>query len=253
MWDLEINRQPRAALVHLGCAKNLVDSETVVPQLLRAGYRITTDASEAELVVVNTCGFLESAVEEAIQTILELAAYKQTGACRCLMVMGCMVQRYGKKLLTLLPEVDVFAGTSHYHAVRELLQAHQTGANRRLWIAPPRHLQTGSHPRLRSTPAYSTYLKIAEGCSNRCTFCMIPKLRGPYRSRSVADVLGEASAMGADGVREINVIAQDVTAFGSDRGEPRALIELLEGLEDVAGLDWIRLLYAYPEELTRGC
>jgi ribosomal protein S12 methylthiotransferase len=251
MWDSKKNMQPRAALVHLGCAKNLVDSETVVPQLIQSGYQITTHAAEAELVVVNTCGFLESAVEEAIQTILELAAYKQTGACRYLMVMGCMVQRYGKKLLTLLPEVDVFTGTSHYHAVRQLLQALEAGGNRRLWIAPPRHLQTGSHPRLRSTPAYSAYLKIAEGCSNRCTFCMIPKLRGPYRSRSVADVLDEASAMAAEGVREINVIAQDVTAFGSDRGEPRALIELLEGLENVAGLDWIRLLYAYPGRIDQ--
>jgi ribosomal protein S12 methylthiotransferase len=238
--------KPRAALMHLGCAKNLVDSETVVPQLLQAGYEITTDATKADLVVVNTCGFLESAVEEAIQTILEIAELKQTGACRCLMVIGCMVQRYGKKLLPLLPEVDVFAGTSHYQAIAEILLASQSGRNQRIWISAPRHLQTSCHPRLRSTPAHTAYLKIAEGCSNRCTFCLIPKLRGPYRSRSVADVLREASFMVGQGVREINVIAQDITAFGTDRGEPQALIALLEALENITELEWVRLLYAYP-------
>ncbi len=242
--------QPYAALIHLGCAKNLVDSETIIPQLMKAGYQINPDVAQAELVVINTCGFLESAVEEAIQTILESAEYKHTGACRTLLVIGCMVQRYGKKLVQLLPEVDLFAGTSHYHAVAEILRAHQADGRRRLWLSLPRHLQTSGHPRLRSTPQHTAYLKIAEGCSNHCAFCLIPKLRGPYRSRSVADILIEASAMAAEGVREINVIAQDITAFGADRGANQGLEGLLEALEDLPGIQWIRLLYAYPGRIT---
>ncbi len=244
--------KPRAVLIHLGCAKNLVDSETVVPQLLAAGYEIGAGAAEAELIVVNTCGFLESAVEEAIQTILDVAEHKHNGSCQTLLVIGCMVQRYGRKLLPLLPEVDLFAGTSHYHMVTEILRAHQTGHLQRLWIGPPRHLQTNDHSRLRSTPPHTAYLKIAEGCSNHCTFCFIPKLRGPYRSRSLADMTQEAARMAAEGVREINVIAQDITAFASERGETAGLERLLEALECIPGIHWIRLLYAYPGRISAG-
>ena len=240
----------QAVLIHLGCAKNLVDSETILPQLLAAGLEIGSSAAKAHLIVVNTCGFLESAVEEAIQTILDVARYKHDGPCDTLMVIGCMVQRYGRKLLPLLPEVDLFAGTSHYHMLVEILRAHRAGHPRRLWIGPPRHLQTDNHPRMRSTPTHTAYLKIAEGCSNRCTFCFIPKLRGPYRSRSVSDVANEATRMAAEGVCEINVIAQDITAFGTDRGETAELERLLEALEAIPGIDWIRLLYAYPGRIT---
>lgn len=240
----------KAVLIHLGCAKNLVDSETIIPQLLTAGYEIADNTAMAELIVVNTCGFLESAVEEAIQTILEVAQYKHTGACQTLLVIGCMVQRYGRKLLSLLPEVNLFAGTSHYHRVREILREHQSGNQQRLWIARPEHLQTSDHPRQRSTPSHTAYLKIAEGCSNHCTFCFIPKLRGPYRSRSMADVVQEAKRMAAEGVREVNVIAQDITGFATDRGEIAGLERLLEALESIQGLDWIRLLYAYPGRIS---
>lgn len=239
-----------AALVSLGCAKNLVDSETLVPQLTALGYTMTADPSQASLIVVNTCGFIESAVTEAIETILDLARLKISGTCRMLVVSGCMVQRYGKKLLSLLPEVDALVGTSHTHRIGEIVQAKLQGDDTRLWIDTPRQLMTGHTPRVRSTPGHTAYLKIADGCSNHCTFCLIPKLRGTYRSREVQDVFLEASQMAAQGVKEINLIAQDITAFGLERGTPQALEALIERLDGVAGLEWIRLLYAYPERIT---
>lgn len=239
-----------ATLVSLGCAKNLVDSETMVPQLRGLGYTMTSHPEKAELILVNTCGFLESAVEEAIETILELALYKTTGSCKYLIVAGCMVQRYGKKLGESLPEVDFFLGTSHYHKLAEALQVYQEDPSNRLWIGPPRHLITAHTPRVRSAPLHSTYIKIAEGCNNRCTYCMIPHLRGSHRSRTVEDVLEEASRLVEEGVIEINLIAQDITAFGSDRDDPVALIRLLEALEQLQGLVWVRLLYAYPDRIT---
>lgn len=238
-----------AVLVSLGCAKNLVDSETMVPQILRAGYTMSDDASRASLIVVNTCGFLQSSVEEAIEQILDLAAYKKS-SCRFLVVTGCMVQRYGTKLLELLPEVDLFLGTSHYDKLYESLAALRQGEPQELRIGRPRHLPTSSTPRLRSTSPFSSYLKIAEGCSNCCTFCMIPKLRGPYRSRTVEDVLVEAQAMASEGVREINLIAQDTTAFGSDLNQPHALMKLIEHLDRIDSIRWIRLLYVYPDRVT---
>ncbi|MFP5214062.1 MAG: 30S ribosomal protein S12 methylthiotransferase RimO [Acidobacteriota bacterium] len=236
-----------ATLVSLGCAKNLVDSETMVPQILRLGYVMTDDPTAASLIVVNTCGFLESAVEEALETILSIAENKTLGACEDLVVTGCMVQRYGKKLPALLPEVDLFLGTSHYSTLEEALMARGRGATRKVYISPPRNLDSGA--RVLSTPFYSAYVKIAEGCGNRCTYCMIPHLRGPQRSRTVEDVLREVRGLAADGVKEINLIAQDTTAFGSDRNDPDALLRLLESLDAVSGLEWVRLLYVYPDRV----
>jgi ribosomal protein S12 methylthiotransferase len=238
-----------AAMISLGCAKNLVDSETMAPQLQQLGYSMTDNPEQASLILVNTCGFLESAVEEALQSILESAQFKRTGACECLVVTGCMVQRYGKKLIELLPEVDLFLGTSHYHKLASSLESLETGDSRKLRIARPRHLITGSTPRVRSSTPGSAFIKIAEGCSNSCAFCLIPHLRGPYRSRSVEDVMREASRLAQEGIREINLIAQDTTAFGSDLGKNQALIPLLESLDNLAGLEWIRLLYAYPDRI----
>jgi ribosomal protein S12 methylthiotransferase len=238
--------KPVAALVHLGCAKNLVDSETIVPQLLELGYVMSDDPAAASLVVVNTCGFLESAVEEAIDTVLRCTRYKSAGSCGCLVVAGCMVQRYGKKLLALLPEVDLLVGTSHYREVGSIVRGWRQGERRRLWIARPRDMQHSDTPRLRSMPRHSAYLKIADGCSNHCSFCLIPRLRGPLRSRSVADIVSEALCLAAEGVKEINLIAQDITAYGWDRGDRNGLPQLLEALENVPGLQWVRLLYAYP-------
>lgn len=241
--------KPLAAVVSLGCAKNLVDSEVMVSQITAMGYGMTSDPSEAVLILVNTCGFLESAVEEGIDTILDLARYKNDGCCRRLIVTGCMVQRYGKKLLTLLPEVDVFLGTEHCYDLDKILRPSLNELPQRLWISPPRFLFSSDLPRTRSTPFFTAYLKLAEGCSHRCSYCLIPHLRGPYRSRSLDDILREVRELAAEGVKEINLIAQDTTAFGSDLASPDALLQLLESLETIDGIAWIRLLYAYPHRL----
>ena len=239
-----------ASLISLGCAKNLVDSETMVKQLLDTGYGMTEEAAEADLIVVNTCGFLESAVQEAIETILEAAEHKTSGKCRMLVAAGCMVQRYGKKLLEEIPEVDIFLGTSHYHALKTALESRLAGNPRRLWIARPGQVAGAEAGRVISTGSYSAYLKIAEGCGNSCSFCIIPNLRGPLRSRQEADILAEALRLASEGIKEINLIAQDTTAFGLDRNDPEALPGLLEKLDETPGLEWIRLLYSYPDRIT---
>lgn len=238
-----------ASLISLGCAKNLVDSETMVKQLVDIGYTMTEAVHEAELILINTCGFLESAVQEAIHTILDASRFKEEGRCSRLLVAGCMVQRYGKKLLEELPEVDLFLGTSHYHRVQAALESSLSGNPRRLWIARP--LQSGPQPaRLRSTAPHTAYVKIAEGCGNSCAFCIIPHLRGPLRSRADRDILAEVGQLASEGVKEINLIAQDTTAYGLDRGDRNALPRLLEALGNLHGIEWIRILYAYPDRIT---
>ncbi len=245
----------KAAVVSLGCAKNLVDSEVLAAQIRRLGYGITDDALEAELIVVNTCGFLESAVQEAVDHILEMARYKEEGACAHLVAVGCMVQRYGRKLVALLPEVDLFLGTSHYDRFAEVFNEFLRKGSPRILLDRPGYFYHGRIQRLPSTPAHWAYVKIAEGCSHRCSFCLIPALRGPCRSRTVEDVVQEVHDLVQAGVVEVNLIAQDTTAFGSDRGQPGALCRLLEALEEVSKLRWVRLLYTSPfgihDELLR--
>lgn len=253
-WN-ELNQsdeeRPRACIVSLGCAKNLVDSETMAPQLIRLGFTITEDPREAWLLLVNTCGFLEAAVEEAIRTVLELASHKVSGRCRCFVLTGCMVQRYGKKILSLLPEVDLFLGTSHVNQLEQALLAWKFEGERRLWIGRPRYLLNSAVPRVRPMFEPSAYIKIADGCDNHCAYCMIPRLRGAYRSRTREDVLGEVQSLVVEGVKEVNLIAQDTTAFGHDRGEVGGLVHLVESLEEVNGLQWVRLLYAYPDRIDK--
>ncbi len=240
-----------ACLISLGCAKNLVDSEAMVKQLVDMGYQMTGEACEADLIVVNTCGFLEIAVREAIEAVLEVAKYKVSGRCSIIVAAGCMVQRYGKKLLKELPEVDIFLGTSHYHALATAVESKLGGNPRRLWIGRPVGLSDLGSGRVISTGAHSAYLKIAEGCDNCCSFCIIPNLRGPLRSGREADILAEAERLAAQGIKEINLIAQDTTAFGLDRNDPEALPNLLEKLDAMPGpLAWIRLLYSYPERIS---
>ncbi len=239
-----------AAVVSLGCSKNLVDSETMVAQLTHLGYVMVDDPQLASLILLNTCGFLESAVEEAIETALQLASHKETGACSLLILAGCMVQRYGKKLVSLMPEVDLFVGTSHFHQLTNILAQHELRNRRKIWISRPKHLIDSNTPRLVSTSPYSAYIKIAEGCSNTCSFCLIPRLRGSLRSRTVEDIRIEASRFAAEGVKEINLIAQDTTAFGCDLGEKDAIIKLLHVLEEVEKIEWIRILYAYPDRIN---
>jgi len=236
----------RAAVVSLGCAKNLVDSEILAHQVEQLGYTLTEDPSQAQLIVVNTCGFLESAVEEAVEHVLTMATHKHAGSCRHLVMVGCMVQRYGKKLVSLLPEVDLFLGTSQYARFASIFTEFSQKGAPKIYLERPGYFHLGGIRRRPSTPTHWAYVKVAEGCSNRCSFCLIPALRGPCRSRTVEDVVAEIRQLSEAGVVEVNLIAQDTTAFGSDRHDPSALCRLLEALEDLSGLQWVRLLYAYP-------
>jgi ribosomal protein S12 methylthiotransferase len=203
------------------------------------------------LIVVNTCSFIESATQESIDTILELAQAKQRGQCKFFVVAGCLPQRYGRKLANSMPEVDLFVGTSSFAHLPSLLANLQKGDRERLSIESPRFLMTSETQRVLSTPFYSGYLKIAEGCSNRCTFCTIPAIRGPYRSRPRDDLLQEAERLASQGVIELNLVAQDTTGYGIDLGTEPRLSDLLENLAKIGKFSWIRILYGYPQRIDR--
>jgi len=235
--------------VSLGCAKNLVDSELMLGLIRGNGYEITNEPSDAEIAIVNTCAFIRPAIEESIETILELARLKHKGGLRCLLIAGCFVQRYGRKLSREIPEVDGWLGTGQIHRVIELLEPIK-GNTPVMFIDRPLFLADHSFPRAQTTPFYSSYLKVAEGCSHHCSYCIIPALRGPYRSRTVDSLLMEAKAMVEHGVIELNLVAQDTTSYGRDLDPPHSLEELLEGLLTIAGLKWLRILYAHPHYIT---
>jgi ribosomal protein S12 methylthiotransferase len=233
----------------LGCPKNLVDSEVMLGHLRLKGFTITADPAQAEVLVVNTCGFIESAKKESIEAILQAAAYKKDGACRKLVVAGCMVERYRDQLLADMPEIDACLGTRDIEHVAEVI-----GASSRLFEPErdPAYLYDEHSPRLLTTPKASAYLKISEGCDHACAFCAIPAIRGPQRSRAIASVVAEARNLVAQGVLEINLVGQDTTDFGRDLGDPDALEKLVRELGKVDGLRWFRLHYAYPNRLTDG-
>jgi len=238
--------------ISLGCPKNLADSEVALGLTAQAGFALTQDPGQADLLVVNTCGFLESARQESIDTILEMAAYKEHGRCRGLVVTGCLGQRYGVELLEALPEVDVVLGSADYQrlpeALRGLIAGHQ---GREANVGLPDHLYTADLPRLSLTAPHMAYLKIGEGCDNACTFCSIPLMRGGFVSRPIADLLRETEAMAARGVQEVVLISQDTTAYGCDRpAEREDLAALLRALDRQAAIPWIRLLYTYPGSVT---
>ena len=236
-------------LVSLGCAKNLVDSEFMLGLVREKGYGITDDPSRAAIALVNTCGFIRSAVEESIDTILELAQLRQQGFLKRLVVSGCFVQRYGKKLLREIPEVDAWLGTGQIHRIGEVLEA-QDAQSAVLLIDKPDFLADHRAPRVQTTPFYSAYLKIAEGCSHRCSYCLIPSLRGRFRSRAVDSLHIEAQEMVQRGVKEINLVAQDTTWYGHDLDPTTTLEDLLEVLVTIQGLQWLRILYAHPYHIT---
>ena len=229
-------------LLTLGCPKNRVDSEVMLGALGQGGYRLVDDPARASVIVVNTCAFIGPAKQESIDSILELAEHKRTGQCRTLVVTGCLSQRYAPELARELPEVDHFLGTSAYAQIADLLAAE---AAPRQVIPDPDYIHDARTPRVNSGPAYTAYLKISEGCDNACAFCIIPTLRGAQRSRPVEDLVAEARTLAGAGVRELNLVAQDLTAYGHDLpGRPR-LHELLRALCAV-DVRWIRLHYAYP-------
>lgn len=237
-------------LQSLGCPKNRVDSEVILGTLMNGGYKPVEDPLEAHLIVVNTCSFIESATQESIDTILELAKAKENGQCQFFVVAGCLPQRYGSKLVESMPEVDLFVGTSSFVRLPSLLARHKRGDAVRLKLEPARFLMTSETPRVLSAPFYSGYLKVAEGCSNRCTFCTIPAIRGPYRSRPLDDLLQEAEWLASQGVVELNLIAQDTTAYGTDLGSGPRLPDLLQALARTGTFSWIRILYGYPQRIS---
>lgn len=229
-------------MVTLGCPKNRVDSEVMLGTLQHKGYTLVKDPAEAEVIVVNTCAFIGPAKKESVDTILEMAEYKKKGACSTLVVTGCLSQRYGSELSQEMPEVDHFLGTSAYAQVGDLLAAE---ASPRQVIPDPDYIHDAKTPRVNSMPSYTAYVKVSEGCDNACAFCIIPTLRGGQRSRPVADIVAEAQRLASQGVQELNLVAQDLTAYGHDLpGRPK-LHELLRELAQV-DVRWIRLHYAYP-------
>ncbi|MDY7229205.1 30S ribosomal protein S12 methylthiotransferase RimO [Hyalangium sp. s54d21] len=229
-------------MMTLGCPKNRVDSEVMLGTLKQRGYRLVQEPSEAEVIVVNTCAFIGPAKQESVDSILEMAEYKKSGACSTLVVTGCLSQRYGGELSQEMPEVDHFLGTSAYAQIGDLLAAE---ASPRQVIPDPDYIHNATTPRENSMPSYTAYLKVSEGCDNACSFCIIPKLRGGQRSRTIADIVTEAERLADQGVQELNLVAQDLTAYGHDLpGKPK-LHDLLKELVKV-DVRWIRLHYAYP-------
>ncbi|WP_094607508.1 Ribosomal protein S12 methylthiotransferase RimO [Sporomusa silvacetica DSM 10669] len=235
-----------AGFISLGCAKNLVDTEIMLGILADNNIHITDNPQDAELLIINTCGFIDSAKEESISTIMQMAEYKQNGKCRGVIVAGCLGQRYQQELLDELPEISAIVGTGAWHRIMEAVTA--VLANERvLLIGETDTLYDETMRRITTTPAYSAYVKIAEGCSNCCSYCVIPLVRGKFRSRPVESIVNEVKKLTERGVKEINLIAQDTTSYGRDRyGKPQ-LMNLLSELVKIEGVFWIRLLYCYPK------
>jgi ribosomal protein S12 methylthiotransferase len=235
----------------LGCPKNVADSELMLGALTGAGFEITFDPESAQVLLVNTCAFIEAAKKESIAAILEAAEVKRHGAGRRLVVAGCLAQRYGTELREELPEVDVFVGTGNFLDLPELLRRTETPEARPMPYPGAAHLlPAAAMTRVTTGDFFTAYLKISEGCNHKCAFCIIPKIRGLHESRQPDDVVAEARTLVASGVREINLIAQDLTAYGRDLKPATSLAALLRGLAEVDGLRWIRLLYCYPNFVT---
>ena len=239
----------KIGMVSLGCPKNLVDSEVMLGLIREKQLEITNDPAEADLIIVNTCGFIESAKEESINTVLQMAEYKQNGSCKYLVMTGCLGQRYADELFESMPEVDAIVGTDSFTDIGWVID--QVMAGKRL-----KHLQklesknVAMPPRMLTTPRYMAYLKIAEGCDNCCSYCIIPQLRGPYTSRPYAEVMAEAKALADSGIKELIVVAQDTTRYGEDTTGKLLLPQLLHDLNALEGIEWIRVMYLYPNNFT---
>jgi len=237
-------------LQSLGCPKNLVDSELMLGLVARDGGEIVLDPQAADVLIVNTCGFIGDAKKESIAAILELAQLKESDPRKRLVVTGCLVQRYGEELQTALPEVDAFLGTGDFTRLPDILGPSDAAPDAAMYGGAAHLLPDVTLPRIRTAPFFSAYLKVSEGCDHTCSFCIIPKIRGRHESRSIDSVLTEAASLAADGVVELNLIAQDLTAYGRDRRDGSSLSQLLRELAGVTGLRWIRLLYNYPRYVS---
>jgi ribosomal protein S12 methylthiotransferase len=243
----------KVGFISLGCPKNLVDSEVMMGQLKEAGYEITSDASEADTLVVNTCGFIESAKKESIDAILEAARLKTGGKAERLVVAGCLVERYRDELRAEMPEVDAFIGTNQINEITKVCDERTN--TRSLPILPlgnqsATYLYDESTPRVLATPGYSAFIKIAEGCDRPCAFCFIPQMRGHFRSRRFGSVMNEAEQLAKKGVKELVLVAQDSSRYGEDLGEQDALAHLLRELSHLDGIEWVRVMYTYPTHIS---
>lgn len=237
----------KIGFISLGCSKNLVDTEHMVGILKQAGYELTEDLEEANVIIVNTCTFIDMAKEESIQTILEAAQYKKTGKCERLVAAGCLAQQYKKSLGEEIPEVDIFIGTNSWQHILEAVNQSYENSGEKVYsfdTKPCEHEELV--PRINLMPSYTAFVKIAEGCSNGCTFCYIPYVRGPMRSRTIPSILHEVRRLAGEGVREFNLIAQDLSCYGRDLRDGTNLAGLLRELVKIEGVKWIRLYYLYP-------
>ncbi|MGA3084197.1 MAG: 30S ribosomal protein S12 methylthiotransferase RimO [Thermodesulfobacteriota bacterium] len=239
--------------ISLGCAKNQVDSEMMLHQLTSNGFSIAQEPDEAEVVIINTCSFIESATQESIETILEAARLKKEGACQILVVTGCFPQRYQERLIMQMPEVDLFLGTESFLGLTWHLQELLTGKKKsKMILKPDPGLWEESHHRLLTTSPGTAYLKIAEGCSNGCAYCTIPSIRGKFRSRDPKVLVQEAQVLAGQGIKELILVAQDTTAYGYDLRQSASLIDLLKKILKIKSFQWLRLLYLRPERITQG-
>lgn len=235
----------KVGMVSLGCAKNRVDSEVILGTLKEAGYEIVSDPAEAEIIFVNTCGFIEPAKEESIEAIFEMAKYKETGRLKKLFVTGCLAQRYIDDLYREMPEVDGFMGVADYTRLLEMMREADEGKRPRYVCDGERFFRS---QRVLTTPSYSAYVKISDGCDNRCSYCAIPLIRGPYHSRPFDSIVEECRELAARGVTEITLIAQDTSRYGNDFPEGKLLLpELLKAVSAIEGVHWVRVLYCYPD------
>ncbi|MZG54284.1 MAG: 30S ribosomal protein S12 methylthiotransferase RimO [Nitrospinae bacterium] len=242
----------KVGMVSLGCPKNTVDSERVLGDLVSSGYDLTQNEEDAEIIIVNTCGFIESAKKESVDTILEMARKKIDGKCRQLIVTGCLAERHTQELLDEIPEIDHLLGVGQYPQLKNILKENESDFNNRNHVATPAEFYESYTDRLMTTAFYTAYLKISEGCSNRCAFCIIPKMRGPMRSRSPESILAETENLAQRGVKELNIISQDTTMYGIDLAMKDGLVRLLREMSNVKGVEWIRLLYCYPTFINSG-
>lgn len=247
-----VTKDKNVYFVSLGCPKNLVDSQVMLGLLKSDEYGVVQDPASADVIVVNTCSFIESSKVESIDTILEMAEYKDSGKCQALVVAGCLPQRYKTQLLKEMPEVDLFIGTGEYQNIVKLVDWARKGElPERAYVNKPAFIHTEAHPRLQTGEFFSAYLKISEGCNRRCAFCIIPTLRGNTRSRTVESLVTEASTLASQGVKELNLVAQDLTEYGMEyRYQQMTLEKLLPALAKIDGIEWIRLFYAYPDQFS---